>query len=53
MRYPASAKHESIRIVEQSHLPVRRSLHHRLEAVTTINAEDVTDTLQLALTALG
>lgn len=26
MRYPASEKHEIIRIVEQSHLPVRRTL---------------------------
>lgn len=26
MRYPASEKHEIIRIVEQSHLPARRTL---------------------------
>jgi len=29
MRYPASEKHEIIRIVEQSHLPVRRTLEKR------------------------
>jgi putative transposase len=28
MRYPAAEKHEIIRIVEQSHLPVRRTLRH-------------------------
>lgn len=40
MRYPASEKLEIIRIVEQSHLPAKR-------------AEDVTDTLDLALAASG
>jgi putative transposase len=28
MRYPAAEKHEIIRLVEQSHLPVRRTLAH-------------------------
>ena len=52
MRLPASEKLEIIGLVEQSHLPARRTLQMlgiAWKLCTTMRADDVTDTLELAL----
>ena len=55
MRYPAAEKLEVIRLVERSHLPVRRTLRHEARALKEVVAEQALELrlLKKSMTGAG